>query len=121
MRDAVRDFCENEIAPKAAQRDEQQCFEDGLIPMLGEMGLFGTYVPEQYGGAGQDVPTYIMTVEEISRGCAATGILISAHHSLCVDPILNFGSEEQKHKYLPKLSSGEWIGCSLAHRAGQRQ
>ena len=111
MRDAVRDFCENEIAPKAAQRDEQQCFEDGLIPMLGEMGLFGTYVPEQYGGAGQDVPTYIMTVEELSRGCAATGILISAHHSLCVDPILNYGTEEQKQKYLPKLSSGEWIGC----------
>ena len=111
MRDAVRDFCDNEIAPKAAERDEQQCFEDGLIEMLGEMGLFGTYVPEEYGGAGQDVPTYMMTVEELSRGCGATGILVSAHHSLCVDPILNFGTEEQKQKYLPKLASGEWIGC----------
>lgn len=111
MRDAVRDFCVNEVAPKAEWRDHEGRFEDGLIEKLGQMGLFGTYVPEEYGGAGQDVITYIMTVEELSRACAATGILVSAHHSLCVDPILNFGTEQQKRKYLPKLASGEWIGC----------
>jgi alkylation response protein AidB-like acyl-CoA dehydrogenase len=111
LRDALRDFCSNEIAPKAAQRDQAGAFEDGLIPMLGEMGLFGTYVPEAYGGTGQDVVTYAMTVEELSRACAATGILVSAHHSLCVDPILSFGTEAQKQKYLPKLATGEWIGC----------
>lgn len=111
MRDAVRNFCEGEIAPKAEQRDLEGRFEDGLIEQLAELGLFGTYVPEEYGGTGLDVVTYIMTVEELSRACAATGILVSAHHSLCVDPILNFGTEEQKRKYLPKLASGEWIGC----------
>lgn len=111
MRDVVRDFCNEEIAPKAAWRDETHSFEDDLIAKLGSLGLFGTYVPEAYGGSGQDYVTYVMTVEELSRACGATGILVSAHHSLCVDPILHFGTEEQKHKYLPKLSSGEWIGC----------
>ena len=111
MRDAVRDFCDNEIAPKAATRDEEGRFEEGLVDKLSSMGLFGTYIPEQYGGAGQDCVTYAMTVEELSRACAATGILVSAHHSLAVDPILNFGTEAQKQKYLPKMARGEWIGC----------
>ncbi len=111
LRDALRDFCDNEIAPKAAQRDVDGRFEDGLIPKLGEMGLFGLYVPTQYGGTGLDCVSYAMAVEELSRACGATGILISAHHSLCVDPVLNFGSEEQKQRLLPRLSSGEWIGC----------
>ena len=111
MADGLRRFCDEAIAPKAEQRDLEGQFEDGLIEQLGEMGLFGLYVPEQYGGAGMDCVTYVTAVEELSRACGATGILVSAHHSLCVDPILNFGSEEQKQKYLPKLSSGEWIGC----------
>ncbi len=111
MRDVVRRFCSEEIAPKAAWRDEQQRFEDGLIEKLGAIALFGTYVPEKYGGAGQDYITYVMTVEELSRACGATGILVSAHHSLAVDPILAFGTEDQKQKYLPKMASGEWIGC----------
>lgn len=111
LRDALRDFCDNEIAPKAASRDEEGRFEDGLIEKLGGMGLFGTYIPEEYGGVGQDCVTYAMTIEELSRACAATGILVSAHHSLAVDPILSFGTEDQKRKYLPKMASGEWIGC----------
>jgi butyryl-CoA dehydrogenase len=111
LRSSLRAFCNNEIAPHAAERDETGRFEDGLIEKLAGMGLFGLYVPEEYGGAGLDVVSYVMMVDELSRACAATGILVSAHHSLCVDPILNFGSEEQKRKYLPKLSSGEWIGC----------
>lgn len=111
LRDALRDFCDNEIAPKAARRDEEGRFEEGLIEQLGQMGLFGMYVPAEYGGTGLDCVSYAMAVEELSRACGATGILVSAHHSLCVDPILNFGTEAQKQKYLPKLSSGEWIGC----------
>ena len=111
MREAVRDLCDNEIAPKAAWRDQESRFEDGLIEKLAAMGLFGTYIPEQYGGAGQDYTTYIMTVEELSRACGATGILVSAHHSLCLDPILHFGTEQQKQKFLAKLATGEWIGC----------
>jgi len=111
LREALRDFCDNEIAPKAAKRDATGCFEEGLIPKLGEMGLFGTYIPAEYGGTGLDCVSDAMTVEELSRACGATGILVSAHHSLCVDPILNYGTEPQKHKYLPKPATGEWIGC----------
>ena len=111
LMEELRRFCDGEIAPKAEQRDQEGRFEDGLIAQLGEMGLFGLYVPVEYGGTGLDVVTYVMAVEELSRACGATGILMSAHHSLCVDPIINFGSEEQKQNYLPKLSSGEWIGC----------
>lgn len=109
--EAIRDFCDGEIAPKAETRDREHKFEDGLVQQLGEMGLLGMYVPEEYGGAGLDCVSYVAAVEELSRACAATGILMSAHHSLCVDPILNHGTEEQKQKYLPKLTSGEWIGC----------
>lgn len=111
LRDALRDFCANEIAPKAAERDEQGRFEDGLVAKLAEMGLMGLYVPEEYGGAGLDCVSYAMAVEELSRACGATGILMSAHHSLCVDPILHFGTDAQKQKYLPKLCSGEYVGC----------
>ncbi len=111
FRDAIRRFCDEKIAPQAAERDERHAFEEGLVEELAGLGLFGTYVPEEYGGAGLDVLTYILTVEELSRACGATGILVSAHHSLCVDPILHFGSQEQKRHFLPKLASGEWIGC----------
>jgi len=111
LQEALRRFCDEQVAPHAAVRDEQGRFEDGLIEQLAGMGLFGMYVPERYGGAGLDVISYVVAVEELSRACAATGILVSAHHSLCVDPILNFGTEEQKQKYLPKLAGGEWIGC----------
>ncbi len=111
LRDALRDFCENEIAPQAATRDEEGKFEEGLVEKLGEMGLFGTYIPAEYGGTGLDYISYVMTVEELSRACGATGILVSAHHSLAVDPIIAYGTEEQKQKYLPKMATGEWVGC----------
>jgi len=111
LRDALRRFCDAEVAPHAATRDAQSCFEDGLVEKLAGLGLFGTYVPSAYGGAGLDCVSYVMSVEELSRACGATGILVSAHHSLCVDPILHFGTEEQKRRYLPKLASGAWLGC----------
>ena len=111
LQPALRTFCDDVVAPKAAQRDEESRFEDGLREQLGEMGLFGAYVPTEYGGTGLDAVSYVMIVEELSRACGSTGILVSAHHSLCVDPILTFGTEQQKKKYLPPLSSGEKIGC----------
>lgn len=118
LRAALREFCDREIAPLAATRDENGRYEPGLIEKLAGMGVFGLYIPEAYGGAGMDVVSYVMMVDELSRACGATGILVSAHHSLCVDPILNFGTEEQKRKYLPKLASGEWIGCFSLTEAG---
>lgn len=111
LREQLRTFCERELAPGAEWRDQNGRFEDGLREKVAALGLFGLYVPAEYGGAGCDIPAYVTAVEEVSRACGSTGILVSAHHSLCVDPILNFGTEAQKRRYLPKLASGEWIGC----------
>jgi acyl-CoA dehydrogenase len=111
LQQALRRFCVDQVAPLSEQRDRDGRFEPGLIEKLAELGLFGLYVPAEYGGAGMDVVSYVTAVEELSRACGATGILVSAHHSLCVDPILNWGTEPQRKRYLPKLSSGAWIGC----------
>lgn len=111
LREAVRTFADEVVAPQAAQRDESCAFPTELRQQLAEMGLFGSYVPEDFGGSGLDILSYAIIVEELSRACAATGVVVSAHTSLCVDPILTYGSDEQKATYLPKLASGEWLGC----------
>ncbi len=111
LQQSLRDFADDVVAPGAAERDRSAEFSDTLRGQLAELGLFGSYVPEPFGGAGMDINAYVIIVEEISRACAATGVVISAHTSLCVDPILQFGSQAQKAHYLPKLASGEWLGC----------
>jgi butyryl-CoA dehydrogenase len=111
LQQALRTFCDEQVAPGAEAREAEGRFEAGLTGKLGAMGLFGLYVPAEFGGAGLDVISYVMAIEELSRACAATGILVSAHHSLCVDPILSFGTDAQKRKYLPRLASGEHVGC----------
>ncbi len=111
LRDLVSKFADSEVAPLAASIDKNEKIPTDLVAKLGENGFLGSYVPEEYGGAGMDYVSYSIIVEEISRGCASTGVLISAHTSLCVYPILAFGNEEQKKKYLPKLATGEHIGC----------
>ncbi len=114
----LRNFAEKEVAPGAEERDHAGRVSDELKTKLAEMGLFGITIPEEYGGAGMGCVASSIVVEEISRACAGTGVLISAHNSLCVEPILLFGSDEQKQKYLPKLASGEWIGCLALTEAG---
>ena len=111
VRDMVSKFSDTEVAPLAASIDKNEKIPDSIVKQLGENGFLGSYVPEEYGGAGMDYTSYSIIVEEISRACASTGVLISAHTSLCIYPILNFGNEEQKKKYLPKLATGEHIGC----------
>jgi butyryl-CoA dehydrogenase len=111
VRDMMAKLSDAEVGPLSAQIDEQGVIPDSLRSKLNENGLMGIYVPEEYGGAGMDYMSYGIMIEEISRGCASTGVLLSAHNSLAVWPILNFGTEEQKKKYLPKMSSGEWVGC----------
>lgn len=111
LQQELRTFAEREVAPGAAQRDLDASMPDDLRAKLGEIGAFGICIPTEYGGAGMGCVASSIVVEEISRACAGTGVLISAHNSLCVDPIMMFASEEQKQKYLPKLASGEWIGC----------
>lgn len=107
----IREFAENEVKPLAAEIDEEERFPMETVKKMGEIGLMGIPVPVEYGGQGGTNQMYSMAVEELSRACATTGVVLSAHTSLCVAPILENGTEEQKMRYLPKLCSGEWIGA----------
>lgn len=107
----IREFAENEVKPLAAEVDEQERFPMETVEKMAKIGIMGIPIPKQYGGQGGSTQMYSMAVEELSRVCATTGVVVSAHTSLCAEPILMFGTEEQKNKYLPKLASGEWIGA----------
>lgn len=113
LKDTVKDFVNNEIKPIAMDIDKNHEIPSTLMKKIGEMGFLGTYIPEEYGGAGLDYFSYIIVVEEVSKACGSTGVMISAHTSLACDPIYQFGTEEQKKEFLPKLASGEKIGCIL--------
>ena len=107
----IREFAEKEVKPLAAEVDEEERFPMETVEKMAKIGLMGIPIPTQYGGAGGTNIMYGMAVEELSRVCATTGVILSAHTSLCCAPILEAGTEEQKMKYLPKLASGEWIGA----------
>jgi len=112
IREMVRSFAETEVAPSAAERDEEERFDRALMfDRLAELGLTGIVFPEEYGGAGADYISYAIAVEELSRVCGSTGVTLSAHLSLCANPIYMFGTEEQKQKFLVPLASGEKIGA----------
>jgi butyryl-CoA dehydrogenase len=111
IRKMYREFAENEVKPLAEEVDETEEFPVETVKKLGKLGMMGIYFPKQYGGAGGDVLSYVMAVEEMSKVCGTTGVIISAHTSLCCAPIFEHGTEEQKMKYLPKLLKGEWIGA----------
>ncbi|HJV36443.1 acyl-CoA dehydrogenase [Geomonas sp.] len=113
LRDSVREFVEKEIKPIARRIDEEHMIPDDLVAKMGELGLLGSYFPEEYGGAGLDMLSYAIVVEEVSKACASSGVLISAHTSLCCAPIYTFGTDEQKQKWLPALNTGHTIGCFL--------
>ncbi|TFH96154.1 acyl-CoA dehydrogenase [Porphyromonas levii] len=107
----IREFAEKEVKPLAAEIDEQERFPIETVEKMSKLGLMGIAIPKEYGGAGATNQIYTMAVEELSRVCATTGVVVSAHSSLCCDPIKQFGTEEQKQKYLPRLAGGEWIGA----------
>lgn len=111
IRKMVRDFARNEVAPTAAERDEEERFDRSLFTQMAELGLTGIPWPEQYGGIGSDYLAYCIAVEELSRVCASTGVMLSAHTSLAGWPIYKFGSEEQKQKYLRPLAEGTKLGA----------
>ncbi|MBC7263571.1 MAG: acyl-CoA dehydrogenase [Chloroflexi bacterium] len=111
MRKMVRDFAEKEIRPIAAETDHSGKFPWDIIRKMGQLGLMGLTIPEEYGGAGGDAVSYAIAVEEISRACGSTGITMAAHTSLGLFPIYAFGTEEQKRKYLPRLASGEGLAA----------
>lgn len=107
----VRDFAEKEIRPNIMEWDESQFFPVDLFRKMGELGMMGVFVPDKYGGAGLGYFEYVTIVSEVARICGSIGLSVAAHNSLCTSHILQFGTEEQKLKYLPKLATGEWIGA----------
>ena len=111
VRDMARDFAEKEIRPHFMEWDETQEFPVPLFKKLGELGLMGIFIPEEYGGSGMNYHDYITAIVEISKVCGSIGLSVAAHNSLCTGHIYYNGSEEQKKKYLPKLASAEWIGA----------
>lgn len=111
IRKMVRDFAVKEVAPTAAERDENERFDRGIFDRMAALGLTGIPWPEQYGGIGSDFLAYCIAVEELSRVCASTGVTLSAHTSLASWPLFKFGTEEQKQKYLVPLARGEKIGA----------
>ena len=107
----IKEFAENEVKPLAQEVDELERFPVETVEKMAKLGLMGIIIPKQYGGAGGDYPMYISAVEELSKHCGTTGVILSAHTSLCAAPILEYGTEEQRQKYLPDLASGKKIGA----------
>jgi len=111
MQDMFREFAVKDVKPIAAEIDENERFPEENISKMAEIGLFGIPVPEDLGGAGLGNLEYVLAIEELSKVCASTGVIVSAHTSLCLSPILEFGTQEQIEKYVPFLASGEKLGA----------
>ncbi|MFC5711548.1 acyl-CoA dehydrogenase [Thalassorhabdus alkalitolerans] len=111
IRKMVRDFAEKEVAPTAAERDEEERFDMKIFEKMAELGLTGIPWPEEYGGIGADYVSYVIAVEELSRVCASTGVTLSAHLSLASWPVYKYGTEEQKQKYLRAMAEGTKMGA----------
>ncbi len=107
----ARDFAQKEVLPKAPEIDQQHRHPSELCARMAELGLMGVAVPDEYGGSGMDNVSYVLAMEEISRACASTGVIMSVNNSLVCDPIMRFGDEEQKKTYLTPLASGKKLGC----------
>jgi alkylation response protein AidB-like acyl-CoA dehydrogenase len=110
MAEAAREFAEKKLKPIAEKMDEEEAIPPEILKELGELGYYGMLLPEQYGGLGLDTLSYACAMEELARGSAAVMIGLSVHNSLCCRAIYDYGTEQQKQKYLPKMASGEWIG-----------
>ncbi|MCI6019898.1 MAG: acyl-CoA dehydrogenase [Clostridiales bacterium] len=106
-----KSFAETEVKPLAQETDEEEKFPKETVEKMGKYGFLGIPVPKEYGGQGCDALTYAMCVEELAKVCGTTSVVVSAHTSLCIDPILTYGTEEQKQKYVPDLASGRKLGA----------
>ena len=111
VRQTVKDFAERQVRPHLMEWDESQEFPRHVFTALGELGLMGVLVPESYGGSGLGYQEYVAAIDELAQVCGSIGLSMAAHNSLCTGHILQFGSEEQKMRWLPKLSSGEHLGA----------
>ncbi|MFG6119428.1 acyl-CoA dehydrogenase [Thalassobacillus sp. B23F22_16] len=111
MRKMVRDFAQKEVAPAIERMETEDHFPREVVTKMGELGLMGIPIPEKYGGSEMDYTSYIIAIHELSKVSATVGVILSVHTSVGTLPILNFGTEEQKQKYIPKLASGEYLGA----------
>src|SRR4051794_32091496 len=111
IRDTARDFAAREIAPKAAELDKSGRWPGEIVKKMAELGFLGVAIPPEYGGAGMDTLSYALAVEEVSAACASCGVIMSVNNSLFCDPLLAFGTEEQKQIYLAPAAAGQKLGC----------
>ncbi|MGD2018035.1 MAG: acyl-CoA dehydrogenase family protein [Planctomycetota bacterium] len=118
VRDTARDFADGVLAPLATKHDREESIADEVYQQLGELGFWGLTLPEEFGGAGMGNVALAVVLEELNRACAATGVAVSVHNSLLCAPLMKFGTDEQKAKWLPKLASGEAIGAYSLSEAG---
>jgi butyryl-CoA dehydrogenase len=118
IREVAREFATKEVLPQAAENDRAHRFPAGLVKRMAELGFLGVAVPEEWGGAGMDNVSYVLAMEEISRACAGTGVIMSVNNSLSCDPILAFGTEEQKRRWLVPMARGELLGCFALSEPG---
>jgi butyryl-CoA dehydrogenase len=116
--DTAASFATKEVAPLAAKIDQEHYFPRELLPKMGALGLMGAIVPAEYGGSGLSTLAYALIIEELSAACASTGIIVSAHTSLCITPILDYGTEDQKKYFLSKLATGNALGCFALSEPG---
>jgi butyryl-CoA dehydrogenase len=118
LQQVVRDFATQRVAPLAAEIDENHRYPEELVAEMAEMGLLGVTVPEVYGGAEMDTISYVIAMEEISRACASTGVIMSVNNSLVCDPLMKFATEEQKRQWLKPLAQGQLLGCFALSEPG---
>jgi butyryl-CoA dehydrogenase len=111
IRDTAREFAAREVAPKAAELDKSGRWPIEIVAKMGELGLMGVAIPQEYGGAGMDAVSYALAMEEISAACASTGVIMSVNNSLFSDPVYKFGTEDQKKRVLTPVARGEKLGC----------
>src|SRR4051812_13214706 len=111
LRKTVRDFARVEVLPHARKWDEEERFPKEIVPKLANLGLLGIRIPEQYGGSGMDTTSYAICVEEIARADGSLALTVASHNGLGTGHILNFGSDAQKERYLPKAAAGEWLAA----------
>lgn len=118
LQEMISKFAKEEIGPVAKENQEKEIYPEDIVNKLGELGIMGIAYPEEFGGAGMDYVSYMLAVEAISQYCASTGVIVSAHSSLAVEPIFRFGTDEQKKKFLPDLCTGKKIGCHALTEPG---
>jgi butyryl-CoA dehydrogenase len=118
IKEMVRNFAEKEVAPLAEKLDEEELFPEKNVKRMAELGLMGMMIPQEYGGSGLDVLSYVIAIEEIARYCASTAVIMSVNNSLVCDPLYKFGTDSQKKKFLIPLARGEKLGCFCLSEPG---